>query len=86
MADPIVALVVSRRKTIATLEKEVADFKAQIARSGAASPAGVALAGVVKVKEQRLAKVKEELRGFEQLLEAGDPRQLEVPGSTRPKR
>ena len=76
--DAVIAkAVVSRKKSIAVLEGEIAILAAK--RSGASSPSAVlVLAEMSKVKELRLAKLRGELVALEQLLV--DDRQVELPG------
>lgn len=81
----IVDLVVSRRKTIAKLERELAAYQDEILKHGATSPAGVALANIAKISAQRLDRVKAELAGLEAALEPAKPSpQLEL--GAKPKK
>ena len=77
MDASLAKLIQSRKKSIAVLEKDVADFESKA--SFASSPSGVlVLKEVVKVKNQRLAKLREELAGLEELARAAQP---ELPGT-----
>lgn len=64
MSDTIVSLVKSRRASIVKLQDEVAELGKQMAPLPLSSAPRMALASVVKVKETRLAKLREELRGM----------------------
>lgn len=79
--DIVTKTIISRRKSIAVLESECSELDAKIRTVGPASPAGVALAGVLTVKTQRLVKLREELKGLEPLI--ADPRQTEIKGIKR---
>lgn len=78
MSTAIEKLIVSRRKTIATLEAEIAEYQKQADAFAIGSPAREALASVIRVKGQRLVSVTKELKGFEEAVK--DPRQAEMPG------
>lgn len=70
-------VLVSRKKSIATIEAEVAEWKTQIERL----PAGEgrkALEDIVKVKEARLVKLRAELVALQAVLRPDD-RQVELP-------
>lgn len=70
-------VLVSRKKSIATIEAEVAEWKSQIANL----PPGegrAALEGIVKVKEARLVKLRAELVALQAVLRPDD-RQVELP-------
>lgn len=75
-------MVKSRQASIDKLEKDVADYEARIAKIGPTTPAGYALASVIKVHKARLNKLRAELAGFMQILEA-DARQTAIPGTER---
>lgn len=84
--DPMIAkLVTSRQKSVASVKSQIEAFerlKANATNAGVV----VALNGQLTVARQRLAKLEAELAGFQEL--AGDPRQVDVPGTgkTRPGR
>lgn len=82
MSNPMEKLVVSRAKTVRTLEGEIAAYESQIAGLAVGKPARVALESVVAVKRQRLVKTLVELEGFRELLK--DPRQVELGASKKP--
>lgn len=70
-------VLVSRKKSIATLEAEVAEWKSRVATL----PPGegrAALEGLIKVKEQRLNKLRSELTALQAVLRPDD-RQVELP-------
>lgn len=70
-------VLVSRKRSIATLEAEIGEWKSQI--SGMVAGEGrAALEGIVKVKEQRLAKLRAELVALQAVLRPDD-RQVELP-------
>lgn len=70
-------VLVSRKKSIATIEAEIAEWNAQIV----ALPPGegrAALESIVRVKAQRLAKLRAELVALQAVLRPDD-RQVELP-------
>lgn len=72
MDASLAKLIQSRKKSIAAIEKDVADLESRAA--GAVSPSGVlVLKDVIKVKSQRLGKLREELAGLEELAAAAQP-------------
>lgn len=83
--DPMVAKLVSSR------QKSVVAVKAQIESlerlKAGATNAGVvvALNGQLTVCRQRLSKLEAELAGFQELAGAPDARQVEVPGTGKPR-
>lgn len=80
MDASLAKLIQSRKKSIAVIEKDIADLDSRAA--GAASPSGVlVLKDVIKVKAQRLAKLREELVGLEELAAAAQPA---LPGVGKP--
>lgn len=77
--DPIIAkTIVSRKKSIAVLETEIAAIELKI-KLAAIPAAVVVLRDMVKVKQLRLTKLKAELVALEQLV-APDVDQVELPG------
>lgn len=75
--DPMIAkIILSRKKSIAKLDSEIAALDAQIKASGVPSVVA-ALTSLKTVRVQRRSKLAEEVAG----LELVDDRQLEVPGS-----
>lgn len=78
--DPMIAkLIESRKKSIATLQADIAKFDALMANTKVSSVAA-SLVAVAKVKKQRLVKLQEELAGLEQAAAA----QLELPTEAVP--
>lgn len=76
-------VLVSRKRSIATIEAEVAEWKAQIATM----PAGegrAALEGIVRVKEQRLLKLRAEVVALQAVIRPDD-RQVELPSVNKRK-
>lgn len=76
MDSVIAKAIVSRKKSIASIE---AEMNALLTKSSfATSPSAVlVLKDMVKVKEQRVAKLRAELAGLEELAAAAQP---ELPG------
>lgn len=81
--DSVVAkAIVSRKKSIGTLEAEIASLESKAGI--AASPSGVlVLKEMIKVKAQRVTKLKAELAGLEELARAEQP---ELPGVSKGKK
>lgn len=77
--DSVVAkAIVSRKKSIGVLEAEVAALEARIAGCTLPAPA-VVLREMKKVKEQRLAKLRAEVVGLEELVKAEAGPELPLP-------
>lgn len=79
MAQTVVEIAVSRRKSIAVLEADIQSLESQISATDMLG-AKQALGAVVKVKRARLAKLKDELGSLEALIAANDKQQsLKMP-------
>lgn len=74
-------VLVSRKRSIAVIEAELGEWKSQIAGM-AAGEGRAALEGIVRVKEQRLLKLRAEVVALHAVL-LPDDRQVELPAAKK---